>query len=110
MHTTAPAPLQELRNYLVGLADEFRGQRHFAGLLEVETVRDIARDDSKRLGIAGKLLIAAEHEDLTAADLIRKVLSDGCVDESEVGVLRNALVLIERSAIKDHEAAGLVAI
>lgn len=110
MHTTALAPLQELRNYLVALADEFRTERKFGVLLEINTVEDIARDDSKRLGKATLLLHAAEKQDLTAADLIRKVLSDGCVDESEVGVLRNALVLIEGSAINDHEAADLVAV
>lgn len=110
MHTTATAPLQELRNYLVGLADEFRSERKFSALLEVETVKDIAQDDSKRLGKATLLLHAAEKQDLTAADLIRRVLSDGVVDESEVGVLRNALVLIEGSAVNDHEASELVAV
>lgn len=107
MHTPSH-PLQELRNYLVGLADEFRAQRQFGPLLEVNTVQDIARDDSARLGIASDLCLAAERQDLTAADLIVKVLEDGVVDASEVAALRNALLLIRDSAANDQEAATLV--
>lgn len=109
MHTNStPSPLSELRNYLVGLADEFRAERQFGVLLEVDTVRDIAKDDSARLGIATNLILAAERQDLTAAELIEKVLADGRVDPSEHPLLQNALALIRDSAGNDHRATELV--
>lgn len=111
MHTTtAHAPLAELRDYLVGLADEFRSHRKFSELLETETLHDIAKDDSKRLGMAGQLILAAETQDVTAAKLIERILEDGKVDAGEVPLLRNALSLIKGSARNDHKAADLVAV
>lgn len=104
----SPSPLAELRDYLCGIADEFRSARKFHELTEVQTVQDIATDDSKRLGIAGGLLLAAEQQDLNAADIIERILADGKVEAVEMPLLRNALALIKGSAVNDHKAVTLV--
>lgn len=95
-------PLVELAHYLRVWAGDCRREQHYAVLVEIETVSEIAAE-----ALAGQRTLAATAHgarvaDDEAATLLDRVLADGRVTRAELPLLRLARRHIARSSAADH--------